>query len=121
MLNADCCHKNGRHAAGLNAASQGIATCQSSFVVDLGQLGGCRLTDEFIAMLAWNISKKPGGRSAGCGTCSYFLPANQPSTTVMRFSVKVPVCTSSNLSRSAGKLSHLSHLIQLNMHIQPVH
>ncbi len=42
-------------------------------------------------MLAWNVLKKPAGKSSGGGTLSYFFPANQPSTTVMRFSVRVPV------------------------------
>ena len=31
------------------------------------------------------------GNCDGAGTDAYFLPANQPSTTVIRFSVSVPV------------------------------
>lgn len=65
------------------------------------------LTDELTAMLASNMSRKPAGRSPGCGNAAYFLPANQPSTTVMRFSVSVPVCSSGMLHTSKSPLSDL--------------
>lgn len=48
-------------------------------------------TLELRALLKAMSLSADSGKSDGAGSLSYFLPENQPSTTVMRFSVRVPV------------------------------
>ena len=48
-------------------------------------------TFEFKAMFIMSTSVRLAGRSEAEGGDDHILPANQPATTVMRFSVNVPV------------------------------
>jgi hypothetical protein len=57
-----------------------------------GHMNGLsRLALELSAMLSSSSCLTDGGSSRGCGSCGNLRPANQPSTTVIRFSVSVPV------------------------------
>lgn len=46
---------------------------------------------EFNAMFIWISADSIEGRSSALGRSPHIRPANQPETTVMRFSVNVPV------------------------------
>ena len=71
-------------------------------------------------MFIFSTSTTLGGRSSTSGTDWCNFPANQPSTTVMRFSVSVPVCrregTGGRRGRGEQKWYDIQHLYGVQCH-----